>query len=276
MPELAEVEWFRKQWDAGRGAEIVDLSLHARNRVFRGSDVRELQRRLIGAKLLSSHARGKRMLFKFSGDNPEIIGAREGIRSWLGIHLGMTGKIRVESANYRPGKHDHLVLFQLERALVFTDSRQFGRVRFHHGADEPDWWKSDTPEINSREFDQKFVDQFLDRHRKAPIKAALLMQNGFPGIGNWMADEILWRAKIMPSKRIRKLTARERSALFHATKFVVRRSLETLGKDFSDPARNWLIHQKWKRDGICPKHRTPLRHAIVAGRTTAWCPKCQT
>ena len=263
MPELAEVEWFRKQWDAGRGEEVVELSVHARNRVFRGNDVRELQRSLIGAKLLSSHTRGKRMLFKFSGE------------VWLGIHLGMTGKIRVEPANYRPGKHDHLVLFQRERALVFTDSRQFGRVRFHHGTDEPDWWKSDAPEINSGEFDQKFVDQFLDRHRKAPVKAALLMQNGFPGIGNWMADEILWRAKVLPSKRIRKLSAREHAELFRATKFVVRRSLETLGTDFSDPPRNWLIHQKWKRDGVCPIHRTPLRHATVAGRTTAWCPRCQ-
>src|SRR5476649_1562753 len=189
MPELAEVEWFRKQWDAGRGHEIVDLSLHERNRVFRGENVAELQRRLIRAKLISSLARGKRMLFKFSGDN------------FLFIHLGMTGEIHVESANYRPTKHDHLVLFQRERALVFTDSRQFGRVRFHHGRQEPDWWKSEAPEIISPEFDQGFMNRFLDRHRKAPIKAALLMQNGFPGIGNWMADEILWRAKVLPSKR---------------------------------------------------------------------------
>jgi formamidopyrimidine-DNA glycosylase len=203
------------------------------------------------------------MLFKFSGG------------LWLGIHLGMTGKIHVESANYRPAKHDHLVLFQHERALVFTDSRQFGRVRFYHHANEPDWWKSDAPEIISSEFDQKFLDHFLDRHRKAPIKAVLLIQHGFPGIGNWMADEILWRAKVLPSKRTGKLTERERAAIFHATKFVVRRSLKTLGKDFSDPPRNWLIHQKWKRDGICPKHRTPLRHATVAGRTTAWCTRCQ-
>jgi len=50
MPELAEVEWFRKQWDVGHGAEIVDLGLHARNRVFRGSDARELQRSLIGGE----------------------------------------------------------------------------------------------------------------------------------------------------------------------------------------------------------------------------------
>jgi formamidopyrimidine-DNA glycosylase len=263
MPELAEVEWFRKQWDAGLGGRIVDLSLHAQNRVYRGEDVDKLRQQLIGATLLSSHARGKRMLFKFSGDN------------FLFIHLGMTGKIHVETADYRAAKHDHLVLFQRERALVFTDSRQFGRVRFHHGANEPDWWKSAAPEIISREFDQKVFDQFLDRHRKAPIKAVLLMQNGFPGIGNWMADEILWRAKVLPSKRTGKLTARERAAILRATKFVVRRSLETLGKDFSDPPRNWLIHQKWKRAGVCPIHRTPLRHATVAGRTTAWCARCQ-
>ncbi|HCP91333.1 MAG TPA: DNA-formamidopyrimidine glycosylase, partial [Spartobacteria bacterium] len=112
MPELAEVEWYRKQWGAGRGDEIVDLWLHARNRVFRETNTRKLQENLVGEKLLRSTTRGKRMLFNFSGDN------------WLGIHLGMTGKIRVEPANFRPHKHDHLVLYQREHALVFTDSRQ--------------------------------------------------------------------------------------------------------------------------------------------------------
>ena len=263
MPELAEVEWYRKQWDAGVGDKIVDLNLHPRKYIFRGTNTDALRENLVGQKLLRSTRRGKQMLFKLSGDN------------WLGIHLGMTGKIRVESPNFQSNKHDHLVLFQKERALVFSDYRQFGRIRFYHGADEPDWWKSEAPEIDSAGFDQKFMDQFLDRHRKAPIKAALLMQNGFPGIGNWMADEILWRAKVLPSKRIRQLTGKDRHQLFRATKFVVRRSLETLGKDFSDPARNWLIHQKWKRDGICPIHKTKLRHATVAGRSTAWCPQCQ-
>ena len=263
MPELAEVEWYRKQWGAGRGDEIVDLWLHARNRVFRETNTRKLQENLLGEKLLRSTTRGKRMLFKFSGDN------------WLGIHLGMTGKIRVEPANFRPHKHDHLVLYQREHALVFTDSRQFGRVRFHHGSDEPDWWKSDVPEIISREFDQKFVDQFLDRHRKAPIKAVLLLQNGFSGIGNWMADEILWRAKIHPARPAGKLRERQRAAVLRETKFVAERSLETLGRDYSDPPRSWLIHQRWKRKGICPKHRTPLQRATIGGRTTAWCSHCQ-
>src|SRR4029077_11120825 len=111
-----------------------------------------------------------------------------------------------------PEKHDHLVLFQKERALVFRDSRQFGRVRFHHGNDEAAWGKSDVPEIVSPKFNREFVAQFLDRHRKAPIKTALLLQNGFPGIGNWMADEILWRAKVLPSKKNTKLYATQTPA----------------------------------------------------------------
>jgi formamidopyrimidine-DNA glycosylase len=275
MPELAEVEWFRKQWDCGRGERIVDLTLHARKRVFRGTDTRAVLRHLMGKTFLGSEARGKRMLFKFSDDNPEIIGARESIRSWLGIHLGMTGSLRVEPVNFRPDKHDHLVLRQSKRALVYRDARQFGRVRFHQGRDEPDWWKTNVPEIGSSKFNRQFVDRFLDRHKRAPIKAVLLLQNGFSGIGNWMADEILWRAMIAPKTPAGKLNDEQRRSLLHETKFVAKKSMQTLGRDYSDPPRNWLIHQRWKRSGVCPRHRKPLRRATIGGRTTAWCARCQ-
>ena len=263
MPELAEVEWYRKQWNPGIGAMIVEVRSHPLKRIFRGTDTRALRFKLTGAKLLRSTTRGKRMLFQFSGHN------------WLGIHLGMTGTLRVESADFRPAKHDHLVLRQAKRALIFRDSRQFGRVRFHHGRDQPDWWNTKIPEIVSSDFDQTFVDQFLDRHGNAPIKAVVLMQHGFSGIGNWMADEILWRAKILPSRRARSLKKHKRMALLRETKFVAKRSLETLGRDYADPPKSWLIHQRWKNGGVCPIHRTPLRRATIGGRTTAWCPRCQ-
>jgi formamidopyrimidine-DNA glycosylase len=183
--------------------------------------------------------------------------------------------MHVAPADFRPERHDHLVLYQRECALVFTDSRQFGRIRFHHGTTSPDWWASDVPEIISREFTRRFVDHFLDRHCKAPIKAVILMQSGFSGIGNWMADEILWRALIHPATRVGKVTVRQRDAFFRATKFVARESLRTLGKNNSDPPRTWLIHQKWKGAGICPRDGMLLRRQTIGGRTTAWCPKCQ-
>jgi formamidopyrimidine-DNA glycosylase len=275
MPELAEVEYYRKQWDPGIGHRVLALRLHARKRVFRGSDTREMIRRLTGARLLRSTARGKRMLFVFSGDNPDIIGAREGIRSWLGIHLGMSGRLRTEKPGFRPDKHDHLVLDQARQSLVFRDPRLFGRVRFHHGRTEPDWWRSSTPEIGSPEFDRKFMDEFLRRHSRATIKAVLLMQSGFSGIGNWMADEILWRAKISPARRVGKLRPAERSALRRATRFVAGEALRTTGHDLSDPPETWLLHQRWSEHGECPRHGTPLRRDQIGGRTTAWCPLCQ-
>ena len=263
MPELAEVEYFRHRWDAGVGQRVTGIGLHARKRVFRGTDTRALRRQLTGARLLSSEARGKRMLFRFSNEN------------WLGLHLGMSGRMQTATSAFRPQKHDHLVLYQRGRALVFTDARQFGRVQFHHGKQAPVWWENGVPEIISKKFDRAFLDRFLERHRKAPIKAVVLMQAGFSGIGNWMADEILWRARILPSKRAGGLNAEERNRLFRATKFVARESLRIIGPDDSKLPRSWLIHQRWSAGGKCPRHKTLLCRATIGGRTTAWCPKCQ-
>jgi len=264
MPELAEVEFFRRQWDPGLGQKIARVELHARKRIFRGANARAIQRELTGRRLLRSFAWGKQMLFEFSGAN------------WIGIHLGMTGKLRVEPRAFRPEKHDHLVLHQAKRALVFRDARLFGRVRFHHGKSSPPWWRAGGPDIASESFDQEFVDAFLSRHARAPVKSVLLLQSGFAGIGNWMADEILWRAKIAPLTPAGALTAAQRIRLFRETRIVASESLRIIGPDFADPPRNWLIHQKWKRDGVCPRHRTPLRKQMIGGRTTAWCPRCQT
>lgn len=263
MPELAEVEFYRRQWNPGLGQKILRVALHGRKRIFRGSDSRAIVRELTGRRFLRSFSWGKQMLFEFSGGN------------WIGIHLGMTGKLRVEPAGFEPEKHDHLVLQQAKRALVFRDARLFGRVRFHHGKKAPDWWRDGAPDIVSAAFDQKFFDAFLRRHGRAPIKSVLLLQRGFAGIGNWMADEILWRAKIAPFTRTGALSTTQRTRLFRETRFIAGESLRIIGPDFGDPPRHWLIHQKWKRDGVCPRHHTPLKRAMIGGRTTAWCPKCQ-
>ena len=263
MPELAEVEFFRKRWDAGLGRKVIGLQLHPKKRIFRGSDPRVLKRHLFGQMLLRSEARGKQMLFIFSGQN------------WVGIHLGMSGHLRIEEPGFRAGTHDHLVFQQKQQALVFRDARQFGRARFHHGKDVPDWWTSSAPEVHSRQFTQKAMNAFVERHRRAPIKAVLLLQSGFPGIGNWMADEILWRAQIAPWERAGALGPKKLHALWRNVRFVARASLRTIGRDNSDPPKKWLLHERWKADGKCPIHGTLLRRETIGGRTTAWCPRCQ-
>jgi formamidopyrimidine-DNA glycosylase len=263
MPELAEVEYFRKQWDSGLGQKIRAVQLHPRKRIFRGTESRSIVTLLTGRRFLRSFARGKQMLFEFSGGN------------WIGVHLGMSGKLRTEPAGFRPEKHDHLVLQQRNQALVLRDARLFGRVRFHHGSSEPEWWRAGGPDISSDKFDRGFLNAFLQRHARAPIKAVLLLQSGFVGIGNWMADEILWRAKIAPVILAGTLSPTQRTRLLRETRFVASESLRIIGPDFADPPPDWLIHQKWKREGVCPRHRSPLRKETIGGRTTAWCPRCQ-
>jgi formamidopyrimidine-DNA glycosylase len=263
MPELAEVEYYRKCWDCGRGQAIVRVQLHAGKRLFRGVVNGQLRNTLPGAVFTGSEARGKQLLFRF------------GDELWLGLHLGMTGKLIVAAPEFRPGKHDHLVLFQLERALVFNDPRQFGRVQFACQPTPPAWWEKLSPAVNSRDFTKAAMRSFLRRHRRLPIKATLLLQSGFPGIGNWMADEILWRAQLHPLLPAGSLSESQLMKLWRSLRFVCRGAMKHVSKDFSDPPRGWLFNERWDDSGRCPIHRTVLNRETIGGRTTAWCSECQ-
>ena len=90
MPELAEVEFFRQRWSAAHGAKVLAVRLHDGKQVFRGTSTALLKRKLTGATLLGSESAAKQMLFRFSGP------------AWVGIHLGMSGELRVEPSIYEP------------------------------------------------------------------------------------------------------------------------------------------------------------------------------
>jgi formamidopyrimidine-DNA glycosylase len=263
MPELAEVEFNRKQWSPGIGSRIARVDLHPRSRIFREVDPRRLERGLAGRTLVASEAHGKRIRFRFTS------------RIQLGLHLGMTGKLWVASADFTPAKHDHLVLRQGKRSLVFSDMRQFGCVQFHEGAGEASWWSDLPPAPTSSEFTPRRMKDFLQRHGRLPLKAALLLQEGFPGVGNWMADEILWRAGIHPRTPAAHVHGADLKKLWKAVRFVSQRALATVGRNDSDPPAGWLFHQRWEKGGRCPKDGSVLRRETVGGRTTAWCPRCQ-
>ena len=263
MPELAEVEYYRKLWDPGIGAGINAVRLHPAKRIFRGTAPEILKKTLPGSLLLSSEAHGKQMLFRFSN----------GI--WLGLHLGMTGELRVEKGGFQPGKHDHLVLYQQPRALVFSDQRQFGRVRLHLGTEPPKWWADLPAPLTSNEFTPAAMLSFLQRHRKLPLKAALLLQSGFPGLGNWMADEILWRARLDPRIPAGQLGDLKAKHLWRIIRSVCRGAINSVSRGYSALPAGWLFHQRWSRQGNCPRDGRSLLRATVGGRTTAWCPKCQ-
>lgn len=266
MPELAEVEYFRKRWNPGLNEKISAACLHPAASVFRGCNGSLLEDRLTGATFLSSSSAAKQMLFQFSGD------------AWLGIHLGMTGELTVQSADFTPRKHDHLVLRQRDRSLVFSDHRMFGRVQFSIGPDAPEWWTSIAPAILSDAFTVEAVAAFLRRRARSPIKAVLLMQERFPGIGNWMADEILWRSAIHPKQPAGKLTPEQIKTLHQECRWVCRQALKIIGGEndtLPDPPKSWLFPHRWEDGGCCPKTGAKLLREEIGGRTTCWSPARQ-
>ncbi len=279
MPELAEVEFFRRRWSAGHGDKVLAVLVHPNAKVFRGTNVATLKRELTGARLLDSESAAKQMLFRFSGGGL----SRAESRGWLGLHLGMSGETRVEPQGYTSGKHDHLVLVQKTRTLVFNDPRMFGRVQFAAGRTAPGWWTRIPPAILSEAFTVEAVAAFLRRRARAPIKAVVLMQERFPGIGNWMADEILWRAALHPARLAGSLTPAEIRRLHRECRFVCRGALKyNAGVGGPLPPElnafmpdSWLFNHRWEDGGRCPRTGAKLRRSEIGGRTTCWSPARQ-
>ncbi len=264
MPELAEVEHSRRQWDPGFGQSVKEVLIaRPEIRVFRDTDVDALRNHLTGKRLLDSEAKGKQMLFRFSGD------------LWLGIHLGMSGELRREDGlEDTPRKHDHFILRQTGLSLVFEDKRHFGRVRLHHGKEPPSWWTKLPKAISSEEFTYELTAKFLARRQRTPIKAVLLMQEHFLGIGNWMADEILWRAGIHPATLAGELDGRDSRRLWEQTVWVSKTAIRIISDDWTYPP-DWLFSHRWEAGGQCPRCLAALDRATIGGRTTCWCPICQ-
>jgi formamidopyrimidine-DNA glycosylase len=263
MPELAEVEFYRRQWEPHFRKRIVEVRVHPGARVFRGTATDALVHQLHGASLVASAAHGKQMHF------------RSNRGGWLGLHLGMTGELSVCPPSHPPLGHDHLVLRTKEACLVFRDPRMFGRVLWHHGPEAPGWWRDLPPTILSPAFTPERLEFILARHRKAPLKAVLLKQEHFPGIGNWMADEILWRAALHPALACGRVASDRLRPLWKTIRQVARDALRIIGTDWKTPPDSWLFNHRWSDGGRCPRTGGALVRETIAGRTTCWSPARQ-
>jgi len=221
----------------------------------------------------------------------------------LVIHLGMSGRMSVYAAGQQrklgnyvyqtppdgagSGKHDHVV-FETDAParIVFNDHRRFGLMALVETArlGQDKLFKGIGVEPLSDAFDAAFLANALDG-KKTPIKSALLDQRLIAGLGNIYVCEALFRAGISP-KRLAGAVKKDRIApLAAAIRKVLKDAIAAGGSTLRDHAQatgdpgNFQHHfLVYDREGLACKNKCPgtVKRIVQAGRSTFYCPKCQT
>ena len=281
MPELPEVETVaRGLRRAILGRRIVSVTLGKTDFI---DDPVALEQHLPGRQIEAVERYGKFMLLRLSGatetNRPPTNG--DAAPASLLVHLGMTGQIAPKPSAQPREKHTHVCLLLDDgRELRYTDARRFGRIAYLTEAllaEELKGFGADPLEVSGEEFAARI------RGRRARIKALLLDQSVLRGVGNIYADESLWRAKIHPARLGAKLSKEQTGALRRALQEILQKAIEMRGSSISDfldadgePGEYQRRHRAYGREGqACYRCKTSIRRAIVAGRSSYFCPKCQ-
>jgi len=279
MPELPEVETVARGLQLTiAGRRIVSVTLGKTDFIDNPAD---LEQHLPGQRIARVERFGKFMLMRLSregnGDNTSASVSGDSLL----VHLGMTGHLSPHAAAEPFPKHTHArFLLDDGRELRYTDARRFGRMAYFSAARLPaelERFGADPLEISEPEF------LGLLKSHKSRIKALLLDQSALRGVGNIYADESLWRARIHPTRIAAKISDGETRKLRKVLQEILRQAIVLRGSSISDfldaegePGEYQRRHRAYGREGKpCYRCRTPIRRAIVAGRSSYFCPKCQ-
>jgi len=257
VPELPDVEAFRGVVaDHGAGRRITSVRV-ADPQVLRDVGARKLRDTLTGRSFREPERHGKWLIVPLSG-GPVLL-----------LHFGMTGSVVWESADTERHRYDRVTFALGDGELRYRDMRKLRGIWLAAGRAAADRVLSgvgpDALTISRKEF-----AQVAGARRR--IKASLMDQAALAGLGNLLADEICWRARIHPRRRGDDLTAAELGRLHAAMRRVLRGAIPT-GR--VPGRRTWLTGRRDDPDPICPRCGARLRRARVAGRGTFWCPECQ-
>ncbi|HEX4225394.1 MAG TPA: DNA-formamidopyrimidine glycosylase family protein, partial [Pseudonocardiaceae bacterium] len=190
----------------------------------------------------------------------------------LGLHLGMSGKLvvaspdgtEIDGGDYwegrrKPGDYHwsrFSITFADDSRLMLVDPRRLGRVVLDPDIDV---LGPDAATISPAEFRAALAKG------TAPVKARLLDQHAIAGIGNLLADEILWLARLNPGHPVDELSPKEVDRLLRATRRAVAAALADGG------VHTLTIIPFRKPGGHCPRDQAPMTRGTVGGRTSWWC-----
>lgn len=279
MPELPEVEYNRQIIHKHcLGLLICKTKFLDDSKVF-DLPPQVIESKLLGQRIVDTGRHGKHFWCSLK-DGSQLL-----------LHLGMTGFVQVrghqrslyraapekEQSNEWPPRFTKITIsFENNIELVYGDSRRFGRIKFFPSMKE---MKDSLKDLG---FDPiispiSSVDEFADiKARRVPIKSLLLEQSFCAGIGNWMADDILYHSGIHPEVPACELTRKDLERLLESIYYVSSTACKLRLQDIAYPAE-WLFHCRWeaakkKSFTHCGKKINVIR---IGGRTTLFTPNKQ-
>lgn len=274
MPELPEVEHTRGLLERRAvGRTIVEVHAAKDDKIFPELDPESLASTLRGRRISAAERHGKWAWLTFDR-GPALL-----------VHLGMTGAIRypgdtplalesspaVVDRSWPPRFVKLRLVLDDETEIAMTDPRRLGRILLR---DAP----RTTAPIAALGFDpltsmpsKKDFAEKLAR-RRGNLKGVLLDQTFAAGVGNWIADEVLYQARLDPRRTVSSLTPNEVSALHTSLRNVITVAVRADARKESLPPR-WLFHHRWGKNVEAKTAAGErIEHLVVAGRTTAWVP----
>lgn len=265
MPELPDVENYARYLRRKALHQAVRKADVGSAAVVAGTSGKKLAAALKGRRLKSARRHGKHLFAALDK------------HGWLGMHFGMTGRLKYFKHMADDPRHDRLRLdFKNGYHLAYDNQRMLGRVRLLDDPDEFIAAKRLGPDALDPSLDKKtFVDRICRRDRR--IKSALMDQKLLAGIGNVYSDEILFHGRLHPNRRTRALDDEQLATLFRSMRRVLRTAIRS-GAGSDDLERNlpagYLLRHR-KQGAACPRCSGRVRAMKFSGRTAYYCPRCQ-
>jgi formamidopyrimidine-DNA glycosylase len=297
MPELPEVESLRlslKPYIIGQTIESVIV--HKPKLVSSSGTVRqslvdkkeEFEKELKGKTITDITRIAKNLLIHL--DSGQV----------LLVHLKMTGQLVYQekgenkalgghpielSETKLPNQHSHII-FELNRGILFyNDIRMFGYILLY--SDEQSIHKSGHfAAIGIDPLDENFTFEYLYEQiysRKSKLKSLLLGQSIVTGLGNIYADEVCFRAGILPTRLASTLSKKEIKKLYNAIQDIIPLAVSMGGSSIAnyimaDGSRGTYAreHKVYGKAGkLCHICGNILQKTIINTRTTVFCQFCQ-